>query len=1109
MRTPAILSILLLFVFLSGCSQDEESGQGAAGADQPLFQLLSAEETGVAFANNIVEDERYNHLRWNQVYSGAGVAAGDINNDGLPDLFFSGNQVNDRLYLNKGNLEFEDITASAGIISEERWSTGVTFADVNNDGFLDIYVSRNDPTMDYTQRKNRLYVNNGDNTFTDQAEEMGIADMGFSIQATFFDYDNDGDLDCYQVNQPPDGRFVSLYKLDLQKTRAQWTDHFYENMGNGKFRDVTRTVRIENFGYGLNVIANDLNDDGFTDLYVTNDYDEPDFLYLNNGDGTFRNKLDASIRHISNFSMGSDIGDFNNDGQPDIGVVDMASPDHFRSKTNMASMRPDRFWQLVESGNNYQYMANTLQMNNGNGTFSEIGFQAGIAKTDWSWSFLMADFDNDGFRDFALTNGIKRDMRNNDFQYKIKKFNEQGQTEFNVMDVIQLVPSVPIANFVFRNDGKDESGEHRLHFTDVSAAWGFDQPGFSNGMAIADLDMDGDLDAVINNVSAPASIYENTRNNQENYVRFDLSGQQDYVSGMNAKVSIHYDGDKIQTTEITPTRGYLSASETVAHFGLGGIDKIEELRIRWADGKWTVRRNLAVNQTYNIDHSKAMEAVPSTVKPQPLLKEVTAEVGLNYQHIENDFDDFGREILLPHKQSEHGPHLSVADVNGDGLDDFFVGGAVGQSGQLYLQQLNGKFTPAGKQDWKKDRASEDLGSRFFDADGDGDLDLYIVSGGSEFPAEDPRYQDRFYRNDGKGNFTKDAKALPDMMTSGETIKTADVDGDGDLDVFVGGRLVPGQYPAPAASYFLRNDDGRFSDVTTEWASDLQRVGMVTDALFTDYDGDQDPDLMVVGEWMSIRILRNDSGHFTEVTDDLGLQNSTAWWWSIVEGDFDADGDPDYLVGNLGRNTKYKASADKPLYVYANDFDQNGTNDVVLAGYSGDKIVPVRGRECSSEQMPFIADQFPTYEGFATADIEGILPEKELKEAVKYEVRSFASILLRNDGSSFNIIELPDLAQVAPLRDFVVKDVNGDGHLDALGTGNMYGTEVETSRYDAGIGVTLIGDGKGGFTTLPARQSGWFTPFDARSLATIKTPNGEIMAVGNNRGQIQFFRAFIQ
>ncbi|WP_020571406.1 VCBS repeat-containing protein [Neolewinella persica] len=1104
MQVFSTFSTLLFLVILTGCAQDEGKNQGYAGSEQPLFKLLNSEETGVTFANNIVEDEQYNHLRWNHVYSGAGVATGDINNDGLPDLFFSGNQVGDQLYLNKGNLKFENITLPAGIVQEEKWSTGVTFADVNNDGFLDIYVCRNDPTMDFTQRKNRLYVNNGDNTFTDRAEEMGMADMGFSIQATFFDYDNDGDLDCYVVNQPPDGRFVSRFNLDLEEGKAQWTDHFYKNLGNGKFQDITRTARIENYGYGLNVVANDLNNDGYTDLYVTNDYYEPDFLYLNNGDGTFRNDIDASIRHISNFSMGSDIGDFNNDGEPDIGVVDMAAPDHFRSKTNMASMRPKQFWQLVEDGNHYQYMANTLQMNNGNGSFSEIGFQAGIAKTDWSWSFLMADFDNDGFRDFALTNGIKRDMRNNDFQYKIKQLNEQGQTEFNVMDVIQMVPSVPISNYVYHNDGTQSNGEQALHFTDVTAAWGFDLPGFSNGMAVADLDNDGDLDAVINNVSAPASVYENTQGNQDNYVRFDLGGKRGYVAGMNAKVTIQYAGDKIQTTEITATRGYLSASETVAHFGVGEAETIEELRIRWPNGKWTIEKNLAVNQTHLIDpaDAKGKETVPDV--PHKLLEELNPEVVLKLTHQENKFDDFAREILLPHKQSEHGPHLATGDVNGDGREDFYFGGAAGTSGQLMLQREDGHFVPAAAQPWNADKASEDLGSLFFDADGDGDADLYVVSGGSEFNPNDKRYLDRLYRNDGKGSFKRDPAALPQLFGSGEAVAAADYDGDGDLDLFVGGRLIPGKYPTPTDSYLLENNSGKFTDATSSRAPDLTGLGMVTDALFSDYDGDGDPDLLVVGEWMKIRVFANEAGTFTDQTDRLGLADSKAWWWSIAAGDFDEDGDQDYLVGNLGRNTKYKASREKPLMVYGNDFDENGTNDVVLASYSGDQIVPVRGRECSSEQMPFIAEKFPSYEGFATSGLEGILPENTLEKAVKEQVYSFESILLKNEGDRFERIALPARAQTAPLRDFMVFDLDGDGHLDVLGTGNMYGAEVETSRYDAGIGLTLIGDGQGGFRALGPRQSGWFTPFDARSINALRTGDGTYLLVGNNNDRLQVF-----
>jgi hypothetical protein len=695
-------------------------------------------------------------------------------------------------------------------------------------------------------------------------------------------------------------------------------------------------------------------------------------------------------------------------------------------------------------------------------------------------------------------------MRNNDFQYKIKQMNKQGQTQFNVIDVIQLVPSNPISNYVYKNDGVNTNGQSNLHFSDVTTDWGFGQPGFSNGMIVADLDNDGDLDAVINNVSAPASLYENTWDNQQNYVRFDLGSNQDRVAAMNAKVTIRYGGDKVQSSEVTATRGYLSASETVAHFGLGDVQKIDKLEIRWPNGKWTVRNDLAANQTYVIDPAEASDHRFSPTSPRKLLEEIDPAMVLNLKHQENKFDDFARETLLPHKQSEHGPHLAVGDVNADGLDDFYFGGAASTSGQLMLQTIGGSFALAPAQPWSLDKASEDLGSLFFDADGDHDLDLYVVSGGSEFESGDKRYLDRLYLNDGRGNFKRSPAALPQRFTSGEAIAAADYDDDGDLDLFVGGRLVPGKYPAPADSYLLENENGKFKDVTPDRLPELAGLGLVTDALFSDYDSDGDPDLLVVGEWMEIRIFNNDAGTFTDQTDKLGLADSKAWWWSIAAGDFDEDGDLDYLVGNLGRNTKYKASKEKPLLIYGNDFDHNGTNDIVLAGYSGDDIVPMRGRECSSEQMPFIADKFPTFEGFATSGLEEILPENELQDAVKKQVYSFESILLKNEGGHFKKIALPARAQVAPLRDFAVLDINGDGHLDVLGTGNMYGAEVETSRYDAGIGVTLIGDGKGGVHALGPLESGWFTPHDARSIAVLKAGGQTRLLVGNNNDRLQVF-----
>ena len=1089
---PGILSLSLFLIFLSGCSDNPGPVKPIEGK---VFELLDASQTGVSFANNIVENEQYNHLMWTHVYTGGGVGTGDINNDGLADIYFAGNIVGDALYLNKGDMKFEEITTIAGIKNDGKWSSGVTFADVNADGFQDIYVCRLGFSMNPNDRRNLLYINNGDNTFTESAKEWGLDDGGFSIQASFFDLDKDGDLDMFLANQPPDPRLVAKYQIDPEADKSKWQDRLFRNLGNGKFMDISRASGVDGYGYGLNVIASDLNGDNLIDLYVTNDYDAGDFLYINNGDLTFTNTINQSIKHISNFAMGSDVADYNNDELLDIVVVDMASSDHFRSKTNMGSMSPSTFWNYVKEGKHYQYMFNTLQLNNGNGTFSELGQIAGISKTDWSWSTLMADFNNDTYKDIIVTNGIQRDIRNNDFQYKIKKLNEQGQTEFRIMDIVNLVPSTPISNYMYKNNGD-------LTFSNKTSEWGFDHPGFSHGAAYADLDLDGDIDLVINNNSAPASIYENKQGNRNNYVRFVLKSDNNDIRTLNAQVTVKHD-DQTQIQELTVTRGFMSASEQALHFGLGKSNKIDEVQVRWPNGKWSILKDVKINKTHVLDLKDAGSTAPAKIQPKAFFKEITKESGIDFVHLENEFDDFEREILIPHKQSTHGPHISKGDVNQDGLDDFYVGGAAGTSGFLYLQQQGGQFIKAEKQPWSGDIEKEDLGSVFFDADADGDLDLYIVSGGSEFNPGDKRYLDRFYKNDGKGNFTKSNNAIPAINVSGESVTASDFDSDGDMDLFVGGRLIPGKYPAPADSYLLQNDNGKFTDITDQSAPGLRKLGLVTDAVFSDYDGDSDLDLIVVGEWMKITVFKNNDNRFENVSDELGLENSSGWWWSIEEGDFDNDGDMDYVVGNLGKNTKFKASKEKPFMVYGNDFDENGSNDIVLANYYGDKVVPVRGRQCSSEQMPFVAEKFPTFEGFAKATVETIYPEEGLESAVKYEVKSFKSVFLRNDNGHFEKIPLPIEAQTAPLQDIAVLDFDNDGNLDILGVGNLYGAEVETMRYDAGIGICLLGDGKGGFKPLNVLQSGFFAFEDARSISILKGDRTTIL-VGNNNSGMQAF-----
>lgn len=1079
----------LSLILLSGCQSEE-----TVAIEGPLFELLPPAQTGVQFVNTIQEQPRgFNHLHWEHIYSGGGVAVGDINNDGLPDLFFAGNMVGDALYLNKGDMQFEDITAAAGILQDQQWSAGVTMGDLNGDGFLDIYVCRMGPTIDSDQMRNRLYLNNGDNTFTERAEELNLAHGGYSIQATFFDYDNDGDLDIYLVNQPPNSRLISRFGLDVTTMGEVITDRLFRNDGD-TFTSVTETAGLYNNAYGLNAVASDLNDDGWPDIYVSNDYGEPDMMYINNQDGTFTDKIRENTKHISFYAMGSDVADFNNDALPDIAVVDMASSDHFRSKTNMGSMQPEVFWASVANGKHYQYMFNTLQLNNGNGSFSDIGQLAGISKTDWSWSILLADFDNDGWQDISVTNGIQRDIRNNDFLNKVRQMATAGQKEFLVMDLVKLVPSNPLSNYLYHNEGG-------FTFENKAAEWGMGQANFTQGAAYADLDLDGDLDMVMNSNDMKGPIYENRWGNARRYLRVKLVGNDKNRQALNSKVKIKY-GDQVQVREATFTRGYLSASEPILHFGLGEVAQIDKLTVSWFDGTETVLENVKADQLLSISHQEAERGqAEAETPPSPLFAALEAPA---FRHQENDFDDYSREILLPHKQSTNGPALASADVNGDGKDDFYVGGAAEQAGVLFLQQADGAFAAAPQQPWYSDRGHEDVGALFFDADGDGHADLYVASGGSEWVPGSARYADRLYLNDGNGNFSKaPAGTLPDNYESGQAVAAGDFDSDGDLDLFVGGRIVPGKYPAPANSYILRNDGGKFTDATAEVAEALNPLGMVTDALFSDYDGDGDLDLLVVGEWMPLTVLNNDGGTFSNQTAQAGLAQTGGWWWSIAEGDFDGDGDMDYMAGNLGKNAKFKASKEKPFLVYQSDFDENGTNDVVLAGYYKGKQVPVRGRECSSQQMPFIAEKYPTFEGFASASLEDIYSQQALKQANKREVHGFYSALFLNQGNGqLEKHKLPVEAQFAPVQDIQVTDINQDGTLDAILVGNLHGAEVETVRYDAGTGLCLLGDGAGHFRSLTVQESGLYAPHDARRIALL---NGKIL-VANNDEDLQLFGA---
>ena len=1107
MKYTKVLILLLIVVtttlHFTNCSEADASvnHSNETKITGPLFKRLNATETGIDFNNQIIEDETYNHILLDAVFHGGGVAVFDINNDGLQDLYFAGNQVEDKLYLNQGNMKFKDITASSGI-KKGTWSTSVTIADVNNDGYLDFYVGKFIlPTTE--QRRNHLYINNGDLTFSEKAAEYGIADPGQCTAVNFFDYDNDGDMDLYVGNQPHVDRYSKSKRLSIKK--PEYMDRLFRNEGNGKFTDVTTAAGVTIFNYTLSATASDMNNDGWIDLYIASDFEEPDYYFQNNGDGTFTNVINSTMRHISNFTMGVDIADFNNDGWMDLYSADMAPADNYRTKANMSGMNPERFWSLANNGYHYQYMFNNLQLNNGNGRFSEIGQMAGVAQTDWSWATLFADFDNDGDKDLYVTNGQPKDTRNKDYmnhrKYVIDSLAQKAKTlgkksKINSLELLALASGEKLKNYLFVNNND-------LSFSDLSEEWGVGDLSWTQGAIYADLDNDGDLDLVTSNINEPAFVYENraTEKTGNNFLKLKLIGDHGQnIFSHGAKAWIYY-GDQMQVLEVSPNRGYMSSNDPVLHFGLGKENTIDKLVVRWLDGRQIEMKNVNANNTLTLKQSAAKNGIPmNQMATAPLFKDVTLATQMDYFHKENKHDDFASEVLLPHRMSHLGPSAVAADVNGDGLEDVFLGGAVGQSGTLYLQVANNKFVKNNSQVWSIDKKSEDVNALFFDADGDKDNDLYIVSGGNDFPVGAKEFQDRLYINDGKGNFTKGQ--LPKMLVSSGVAKAGDLDGDGDLDLFVGGRQIPNQYGYAAPSFILRNDNGKFSNQTKTLAPSLEKAGMVTDAIWMDIDNDKDNDLMVVGEWMAISVFENDGGKFKNVTEAKGLENTHGWWNRLVAADMDGDGDQDLIAGNLGLNIKFKATPEQPFSVKIKDFDNNGSNDIYLAYYDQDGVCyPVRGRQCSSQQMPFIKKKFKTYNEFAKASFDDVLGDLAT-DALTHEIQMFESVYLENTGDGkFEIHKLPLAAQTAPMYGILPRDWNGDGHMDILVAGNYYEREVETTRSDAGIGTTLLGDGKGNFKAIPSSETGIIAFLDVRNLVTVQNSQQKplVIIVNNNFG----------
>lgn len=1106
---------LLLTLIFSAC-QEEGAGKESTSNKKAtkIFEQLSSKSSGITFSNDLKEDSIVNYFTYPYIYMGGGVAIGDVNNDGLQDIFFTGNMVKNRLYLNKGDLKFEDITAAAKVGGDDRWMTGVTMADVNADGWTDIYVS---VSGKFTTTKNLLYLNNGIDEkgipiFTEGAEQAGIADEGHSTQGTFFDYDKDGDLDLYVANYPPTGFKTSnfAYQMSVQTKNPKKSDRLYRNDGTGSFEDVSDEAGILNFGLSLSATVGDYNNDGWEDIYVSNDFATPDYFFFNNGDGTFSEKAKETTQHTAFFGMGADAGDFNNDGLLDIVQLDMTPENNRRSKANMASMNPAGFWEIVNMGMHYQYMQNALQLNQGIGEdglprFSDIARIADMSSTDWSWSALFADLDNDGWKDVFVTNGTRRDINNKDYFNRIEKATYQEKKKFNYFDLTIGMPSEKVENYTFRNNGD-------LTFEKVGEAWGLDFSGFSNGAAYADLDNDGDLEVVINNIDEDAVIFYNksTELGKGNFLLVNLQGSAQNPQGLGAKLYLSTKNG-LQYQHITLSRGFQSAVAPVGHFGLNDLTTVDKLAIVWPDGKSEEMQNVSVNQVVTFDYKNAKENAANNFwenNSQKLFSDFTAESGIDYLHVENAYNDYAEEVLLPHGYSTNGPGLAVGDVNGDGLEDFYIGGAIGSSGALFVQRDNGKFQASENGPWKADINQEDMGALLFDAEGDGDLDLYVISGGNENDKGSDNLSDRLYVNDGAGNFEKSSDALPEMKSSGSRVKTADFDGDGDLDLFVGGRILPKSYPLPAKSYILKNESTpnggiKFIDVTEELAPDLLEAGLVTDAAWVDYDNDEKIDLVVVGEWMPITFLKNMGGKFEDKTEAYGLEKNTGWWYSLVVGDFDKDGDMDLVAGNLGLNYKYKASEETSFDVYASDFDKNGKLDIVL-GYFNDGVqYPVRGRQCSSDQIPAIKVKYKDYDSFADATLEDIYTKEDLEDALHYQAWNFASSYIQNDGDgNFSVSKLPNEVQLSSINGIIAEDFNQDGHLDLAVAGNLFASEVETTRNDAGFGCILIGDGKGGFKPLPYAESGFRLGQDTKDLAKINTPNGLVIIAANNNDKMK-------
>ncbi|RWY54284.1 VCBS repeat-containing protein [Mucilaginibacter gilvus] len=1097
-----------------------------------LFEQVPGSQSNIHFNNLITENDSINPIDNAYIYNGGGVGVGDFNNDGLQDIYFTGNMVSNRLYLNQGNFVFKDITAAAGVTGDGRWGRGATIVDINNDGFADIYVS-NSLLTDSLKRQNFLYVNQGLDKdgmphFKDMAHEYGLDLKMHSTMAAFFDYDNDGDLDMYQaVNWPNNASYANIFRPIFRDGTYPSTGRLYRNDWNAKlrhpvFRDVSKQARIGIEGYSHGVSIADINRDGWKDIYVTNDFLSNNILYINNRDGTFTDKSKEYFKHTSFNAMGQDIVDMNNDGLADIFELDMNPEGNYRKKMMSMANSYQTFQNFDHYGYQYQYVRNTLQLNQGPRVgqndsvgapiFSEVSFMSGVAQTDWSWAPLITDFDNDGYRDIIVTNGYPRDVTDHDFI----TFRNNPYLTATKNQILEQIPQVKIHNYAFKNTGG-------IKFNDESESWGFAAPTFSSGAAYADLDNDGDMDVIINNIDDEASVYKNnSRQNtgsSNHYINIAFVGPKQNINGIGSWIDIYYNKGRHQVYENSPYRGYLSSIQNMVHFGITSATVIDSVVVKWPNGKKQILKNVKVDQLLTL---KTLDAKMPYNWQQPgstksLFTEVTKAAGVNFIHKESEYVDFNIQKLLPHKLSAYTPALSSADINGDSLDDIVIGGNDGSPAQVFLQQRKGKFVQrnllaAGvmpKNEYK------DGGILLFDANNDGKQDIYITGSGYEKKHNTPYYQDRLYLNDGLGNFTLAPNALPINYSSKLCVRAIDYDKDGKPDLFVSGRVDPWNYPKAVSSVIYHNDSengiAKFTDVTGKVAPDLANAGMICDALFTDFDNDGWVDLMLAGEWAPIKFLKNKQGVFSDVSVTTGLNSKTGWWNSIVAGDFRHTGRMDYIVSNTGLNTLYQVSDTYPGYITAKDFDKRDRFDAFpsffLKGEDGVKReYPVNVRDDAIKQMITLRQRFTNYRSFANATISDMFTTEQLKGALRLNANEQRSCLIRNDGNGkFTMIPLPAEAQTAPLNGMIADDFDGDGNTDLLATGNDFGTDMAIGRYDASNGLFLKGDGRGNFKVLSILQSGIFIPGDGKALIKLAVNNGIMIAGSQHKGALKLFK----